>query len=90
MWLYRYQSEVFGNDANDLLSEIDDYGTWNARASLLGLFDNALDISAWITNGSDEENPIFNQVQQELLGFGYSYYNPPRMYGLELTYAFGR
>ncbi len=86
---YSYRSKVVFNAVNGPLEGGDDVSLVNARASYVFASD-ALTLSAYVLNVTDEEYVINGQDVTGALGVAFNAVGPPREWGLELTYRFGQ
>jgi len=84
---YYYSDEQFFSELNDV-GRSDSYDVLNVRASLESA-NNTWKVSVFGKNVTDELVRDFSFVSPFLFGEGYVVsYQPPRTYGLELTYQF--
>jgi iron complex outermembrane receptor protein len=70
---------------NAAVSAEDGYSVWNTSVSLLTL-DEALRVTGWVKNVTEEEYRIYN-LDLGVLG-ATSFYAPPRWYGVSVNYTF--
>jgi len=80
-----YNDEQFLEVTNAEVSREDSYTVMNANVSLTTM-DEALRVTAWVKNFTDEEYRIYN-LDLGVLG-ATSFYAPPRWYGVTVNYSF--
>jgi iron complex outermembrane receptor protein len=80
-----YNDEQFLEVTNAEVSREDSYAVMNANVSLTTM-DEALRVTAWVKNFTDEEYRIYN-LDLGVLG-ATSFYAPPRWYGVTVNYSF--
>ena len=66
------------------------YDLLDLRLGLTDIAGHALDVTAFVNNVTDKEYRIGSADYYTTLGYVLSVYGPPRMYGLEATYHFGK
>jgi iron complex outermembrane receptor protein len=86
---YSYRSMVYFNAVNGPLEGGDEVSLVNARASYTFASD-ALTLSAYVLNATDEEYVSNGQDVTAALGVAFNAVGPPREWGMELTYRFGQ
>lgn len=79
---YRYASEIFDDNSN-LPPEYRDPTNFLDARIILDNFDNGLSFSLWGKNLTDERTRTF---QGGFLGANFGAFNPPRTYGLTVTW----
>jgi len=79
---YRYASEIF-DDNNNLPPEYRDPTHFLDARVILDNFDNGMSVSLWGKNLTDERTRTF---QGGFLGANFGAFNPPRTYGLTVTW----
>ena len=79
---YRYASEIFDDNSN-LPPEFRDATEFIDARVILDNFDNGLSVSLWGKNLTDERTRTF---QGGFLGANFGAFNPPRTYGLTVTW----
>lgn len=95
LWLggtYTFQDDMYvgigdtgpGSPANTQ----DSYGLVNLRADWQGVLGSKFDLSAFVTNVTDEEYLVTNLDLYNALGFATGSFGEPRMFGVTLRYAF--
>lgn len=81
---YSHTGSYFSNPNNSVDNTIKSHNTSNMRLGLT--IDNLWDVSVWIKNMTNEKN--LRQRSVSFLGVPRGYYDPPRTYGLTLSYTF--
>ncbi|HKU17403.1 MAG TPA: TonB-dependent receptor plug domain-containing protein [Steroidobacteraceae bacterium] len=95
LWLggtYTFQDDMYvgigDNGPGSPANTQDSYGLVNLRADWQGVFGSKLDLSAFVTNVTDEEYLVTNLDLYNALGFATGSFGEPRMIGVTLKYAF--
>lgn len=86
---YSYRSKVFFNAVNGPLENGDDVGLVNARATYT-LPSGSLSFSAYVLNATDEVYVSNGQDVTAALGVAFNSIGPPREWGIEAAYRFGK
>ncbi len=84
---YSYQTKIFFTAHNLENHMEEDYGLWNAQASL-SFFDDTLHIGAHIKNLTDKEYITHSQAYPDEFLLVAQAYGEPRSYGLSVTYRY--
>jgi iron complex outermembrane receptor protein len=67
------------------------YGLVNARLDWRSVFQSSVDISGFVTNLANKVYPIGQfDAYNTSFGFVTRTYGPPRMYGVQVKYSFGK
>jgi iron complex outermembrane receptor protein len=91
MGIYTYQSpQSIAQTNQTVFPYMPGYGLVNARVDWRGVFQSTVDVSAFVTNLTNKTYPIGQFDAYDSFGFVTRTYGPPRMYGMQVKYAFGR
>jgi iron complex outermembrane receptor protein len=95
LWLggtYTFQDKMYvgigDNGPGSPANMQDSYGLVNVRADWQGVFGSKFDVSAFVTNATDEEYLVTNLDLYNALGFATGSFGEPRMFGVTLRYGF--
>jgi iron complex outermembrane receptor protein len=89
---YYHQSSFSIQDSTDFqpAGQTPGYGLLNGRLELNEIGGKPLDADIFVNNITDRHYSIANYALQYSFGFASYLAGPPRMYGLELRYSFGK
>ena len=91
MGIYSYQSaQSIAQTNQTVYPYIPGYGLVNARLDWRGVYQSSVDASLYVTNLANKIYPIGQFDAYNTFGFVTRTYGPPRMYGVQLRYAFGK
>ena len=91
MGLYTYQSSQSISQTNQTVYPyLPGYGVTNARLDWRGVYQSPVDLSLFVTNLMNRTYPIGQFDAYESFGFVTRTYGPPRMYGAQIRYSFGK
>ena len=95
LWLgatYTFQDDMYvgigDNGPGSPANTQDSYGLVNVRADWQGVLGSKLDLSAFLTNATDEEYLVTNLDLYNALGYATGSFGEPRMFGITLKYTF--
>lgn len=90
MGIYSYQSaQSIAQTNQTVYPYMPGYGLVNARLDWRGVYQSAVDVSLFATNLANKTYTIGQFDAFNSFGFVTRTYGPPRMYGVQLRYAFG-
>jgi iron complex outermembrane receptor protein len=91
MAIYSYQSPQSIAQTNaTVYPYLPGYGLINARLDWRSVFRSSVDASLFVTNLTNKLYPIGQFDAYSSFGFVTRTYGPPRMYGLQVKYSFGK
>jgi iron complex outermembrane receptor protein len=91
MGIYSYQSSQSIAQTNETVYPyIPGYGLVNARIDWRSVYQSPVDVSLFATNLANKTYPIGQFDAYDSFGFVTRTYGPPRMYGVQVRYAFGK
>ena len=91
MGIFTYQSSQSIAQTNQTVYPyLPGYGLGNARLDWRGVFQSPVDVSAFVTNLTNRIYPIGQFDAYKSFGFVTRTYGPPRMYGVQVRYSFGK
>lgn len=89
---YTFQDDMYvgigDNGPGSPANTQDSYGLVNLRADWQGVLGSKFDLSAFLTNATDEEYLVTNLDLYNALGYAAGSFGEPRMFGVTLKYAF--
>jgi iron complex outermembrane recepter protein len=91
MGVYNYQSaQSIAQTNQTVVPYMAGYGTANARLDWRDVYQTSVDIAAFVTNLTNKTYPIGQFDAYNTFGFVTRTYGPPRMYGIQIRYSFGK
>jgi iron complex outermembrane recepter protein len=91
MGVFSYQSsQAIAQTNQTVFPFLPGYGVVNARLDWRDVYQSSVDVSAFVTNLTNRTYPIGQFDAYETFGFVTRTYGPPRMYGVQVRYAFGK
>jgi iron complex outermembrane receptor protein len=91
MGIYSYQSpQSIAQTNQTVYPYMPGYGLVNARIDWRSVYQTSVDVSLFVTNLTNKTYPIGQFDAYNSFGFVTRTYGPPRMYGVQLRYAFGK
>ena len=87
---FSYQSRFFDAPAVQPLDYISGYGLLNTRFDWKDVLQTAIDLSAYVTNATDKTYRVGQYSGYVANGYITSFYGEPRMFGVQLSYRFGK